>query len=95
MLGLVGPEKLVPMEVDVGLRGCFSHKAWPQLLPRPRTNNPKLKTAQAKQQEWAGQGAGSHPLLAVQPLLRAAGLGTLDLQWATWGCSIQVYAAQG
>lgn len=51
MLGLVGPEKLVPMkEADVGLRGCFSHKAWPQLLPLPSTNNPKLKTAQAKQQ---------------------------------------------
>lgn len=51
-----------------GTKGLLQPQAWPQLLPLPSANNPKLKTAQAKQQQWAGQGAGSHPLLARQPL---------------------------
>lgn len=33
-----------------GTKGLLQPQAWPQLLPLPRTNNPKLKTAQAKQQ---------------------------------------------
>lgn len=36
------------------MRGCLTHKARPQLLPLPGTNNLELKTAQAKQQEQAG-----------------------------------------
>lgn len=35
--------------------GCLTHTAWPQLLPLPGTNSLELKTAQAKQQEQAGQ----------------------------------------
>lgn len=55
-LGLLGIAEVALCKGDGrGGRGCLTHKAWPQLLPLPSTNNPKLKTAQAKQQEQAGQ----------------------------------------
>lgn len=55
-LGLLGiTEAALHKGGSRGARGCLTHKARPQLLPLPGTNNPELKTAQAKQQEQAGQ----------------------------------------
>lgn len=50
-----GSLKLLPTREAAGVRGCLTHKARPQLLPLPGTNNLELKTAQAKQREQAGQ----------------------------------------
>lgn len=55
-LGLLGITEVAFCKGDSrGGRGCLTHKARPQLLPFPSTNNLKLKTAQAKQQEQAGE----------------------------------------
>lgn len=55
-LGLLGITEAAPHKGGSRrARGCLTHKARPQLLPLPGTNNPELKTAQAKQQEQAGQ----------------------------------------
>lgn len=77
-LGLPESLKLLPTREAAAGRACLSHKARPQLLSLPGTDSSKLRTAQAEQQEQAGQVSRLYPLLPDGLSLRTAGRGPLN-----------------
>lgn len=69
-----------PLEA-AGVRGCLTHKGWPQLLSLPSTNNPELKTAQPKQQARPGRASGCGLCARHKPAATAPPKVGLE-----WGC---------